>query len=207
MEQETEETIMFEIKDTLVSLDLAERFFCCDLSQCLGQCCIDGDAGAPITEAERDTIDSLLPAIEDELLPSARERIAEAGTSYLDPDGDLVTQIVDGRNCVYTCYAPGGVCLCAIEKACSQGRTGGFRKPSSCALYPVRLTRYPTFTAVNYHRWKVCRSAEQNGRRLGIRLYQFLRGPLTEYFGQEWYDELCMACEAYLAEYGDKEVR
>lgn len=199
--EETEETIMLQIQDTLVSLDLAEQFFCCDLSQCLGQCCIDGDAGAPLTEEERDTLDSILPAIEDDLLPSARERIAEAGTSYLDPDGDLVTQIVDGRNCIYTCYAPGGVCLCAVEKACNEGKTGGFRKPSSCALYPVRLTKYPTFTAVNYHRWKICRSAEQNGRRLGIRLYQFLRGPLTAYFGPDWYDELATACEAYLAEY------
>lgn len=199
MTDQTEE-IMFEIQHTLVSLDLAERFFCCDLDQCLGQCCIDGDAGAPITEAESRTIDSLLPAIQSDLLPSARERINEAGTNYVDEEGDLVTQIVDGANCVFTCYDRGGKCLCAIERACSQGRTGGFRKPISCALYPVRLTEYPTFTAVNYHRWKICRSAEANGRRLGIRLYQFLKGPLTQRFGQEWYDELCLACETYLAD-------
>ena len=79
--EETEETIMLQIQDTLVSLDLAEQFFCCDLSQCLGQCCIDGDAGAPLTEEERDTLDTILPAIESDLLPSARELIAEAGTS------------------------------------------------------------------------------------------------------------------------------
>lgn len=202
--EETEETIMLQIKDTLVSLDLAEQFFCCDISQCLGQCCIDGDAGAPITEEERDKLNAILPEIEKDLLPRAVEKIREEGTSYTDPDGDLVTQIVDGQNCIYTCYAPGGVCMCAVEKACNEGRTGGFRKPASCALYPVRLTKYPTFTAINYHRWKICRSAEQNGKRLGIRLYQFLRGPLTDYFGKEWYDELCQACKAYLEEYGDK---
>lgn len=193
---------MLEIGNTLVSLDLAERFFCCDINACLGQCCIEGDAGAPITEAERDSIDSLLPVVEPLLLPSAKERIAEAGTSYVDEEGDLVTQIVDGRNCVFTCYAPGGICQCALECKHSEGLTGGFRKPASCALYPVRLTEYESFTAVNYHRWDICRPAEKNGKRLGIRLYQFLRGPLTKHFGEEWYAELCKACEAYLAEYG-----
>lgn len=193
-----EEQIMFQIQDTLVSLDLAERFFCCDLDKCHGQCCIDGDAGAPITEAERDIINEIAPGLRDDLLPRALEVIDSEGTSYVDEEGDLVTQIIDGRNCVFTCYGPGGMCLCAIEKACAQGRTSGFRKPSSCALYPVRLTRYPTFTAVNYHRWKICRPAEALGRKLGIRLYKFLEGPLTEHFGREWYDELVLACETYL---------
>ncbi len=197
-----EEEIMLQIQDTLVSLDLAERFFCCDIDACLGECCIEGDAGAPLTADERDTIDSLLPILTPRLLPSAVRRIEEEGTSYLDEEGDLVTQIVEGRNCVFTSYAPGGVCQCAIECACSAGQTGGFRKPASCALYPVRLTRYPSFTAVNYHRWDICRPAEKLGRKLGIRLYQFLKGPLTDYFGKEWYDELAMACEAYLEEYG-----
>lgn len=201
---QTSEEYMLQIKDTLVSLDLAEKFFCCDVTKCLGECCIEGDAGAPITEEERKEIDRLLPEFEDKLLPSAKERIAEEGTSYYDPDGDLVTQIVDGRNCIYTCYAPGGICQCAIECAFNEGKTGKFRKPSSCALYPVRLTKYPTFTAVNYHHWKICKSAEQKGKELGLRLYQFLKGPLTDYFGEEWYAELCEACEAYLAEYGDK---
>ena len=195
---------MLEIQNTLVSLDLIERFFCCDIDACKGECCIEGDAGAPLTEAERDTIDSLAPVLEPDLLPSAKERIAEAGTSYVDEEGDLVTQIVDGRNCVWTCYGPDGVCLCAIEKACSKGLTGGFRKPSSCALYPVRLTEYPTFTAVNYHRWKICRPAEKLGRKLGIRAYEFLEGPLTERFGPEWYAELKLAAKAYLEEYGSE---
>lgn len=206
MEEETEE-VMLQIQDTLVSLDLAERFFCCDIDACLGECCIEGDAGAPVTPEERDIIDSLMPVIRPRLLPSALQRIEEAGTSYIDEEGDLVTQIVEGRNCVFTSYAPGGVCQCAIECAHTAGETGSFRKPASCALYPVRLTRYPTFTAVNYHRWNICRPAEKLGKKLGIRLYQFLKGPLTDYFGKEWYDELVMACEAYLAEYGDNTRR
>ncbi|MDE6555876.1 MAG: DUF3109 family protein [Duncaniella sp.] len=196
---------MLEIQNTLVSLDLAEQFFCCDIEKCLGQCCIEGDAGAPVTETERDTLNNILPEIEPLLLPAAKKKIEEEGTSYIDEEGDLVTQIVEGRNCVFTCYAPGGICQCAIECKHAEGRTQGFRKPASCALYPVRLTEYEKFTAVNYHRWNICRSAEKNGKRLGIRLYQFLKGPLTDHFGKDWYDELCEACEAYLAEYGDKE--
>lgn len=198
--KEEEETVMLQIKDTLVSLDLAEEFFCCDLDACLGECCIEGDAGAPITQAEYEKLEEILPEVSADLLPQAREEIARNGVGYVDEEGDLVTSIVGGRNCVFTCYAPGGKCLCAIERAYRDGRVS-FRKPQSCFLYPLRLTRYPTFTAVNYHKWKICRSARENGRRLGIRLYQFMREPLIERFGQEWYDELVEACEAYLEEY------
>ena len=193
---------MLEIQNTLVSLDLVERFFCCDLEKCLGQCCIDGDAGAPITDDERKKIEEILPEIWNDLLPQAQEVIREQGVSYVDEEGDLVTSIVNGQNCVFTTFGKDGMCLCAIEKAYREGRVD-FLKPSSCHLYPVRLTTYPSFTAVNYHRWKICKCAEVLGQKEGIRVYQFLRGPLIARFGQEWYDELCLACEAYLAEYGE----
>lgn len=199
MTEESEE-IMIQIKDTLVSLDLAERFFCCDLDKCLGQCCIEGDAGAPITKEEFKKLEELLPVVEDYLLPGARKELELNSVGYVDEEGDLVTTIVDGRNCAFTCYAEGGKCLCAIEKAYRAGLTGTFRKPISCYLYPLRLTEYPTFTAVNYHRWKICKSAETNGREKGIRLYQFMKEPLIERFGREWYDELKLACETYLEE-------
>lgn len=192
---------MLQIKDTLVTLDIIERFFLCDLDKCLGECCIEGDAGAPITEAEYQELKKIKDIVWDDLLPSAQERIKEAGVGYIDEEGDLVTQIVDGRNCVFTTYGPGGMCLCAIEKAFREGRSP-MRKPMSCYLYPLRITEYPSFTAVNYHRWKICRCAEILGRAKGVRLYQFMREPLIERFGQEWYDELCEACEAYLEEYG-----
>lgn len=191
---------MLQIKDALVSLDLAEQYFCCDLDTCLGECCIEGDAGAPVTEREFAKLKEILPLVWDDLLPAAQKRILEAGVGYIDEEGDLVTQIVDGRNCVFTTYAPGGKCLCAIDKAYREGRTD-FRKPISCYLYPLRLTEYPTFTAVNYHRWKICKCAVVAGRAKGIRLYQFMKEPLIERFGQEWYDELCEAIEAYLEQY------
>lgn len=190
---------MFQIQDTLVSLDLAEEFFCCDLSKCLGACCIEGDAGAPVTPAEVEKIKESLPAIEADMLPRALEEVRRNGVAYTDEEGDLVTTLLDGRNCAFTCYGPGGVCLCALEKARREGRTS-WLKPASCALYPLRLTEYPSFTAVNYHRWNICRDAVANGRRLGIRLYQFLEQPLTERFGAEWYAEFKANCELYLAE-------
>lgn len=191
---------MLEIQDKLVSLDLAERFFCCNLEKCLGECCIEGDAGAPITKAEYQKLKEVLPEVWGDLLPAARKTIEEHGVGYIDEEGDLVTQIVDGRNCVFTTYAPGGVCLCAIDKAYREGRIN-FRKPISCYLYPLRVKHFPAFTAINYHRWKICRCAEVEGRAKGIRLYQFMEGPLTEAYGQEWYDELKTACEAYIEEY------
>ncbi len=195
--------VMLQIKDTLISLDLVERYFCCDLDSCLGECCIDGDAGAPVTEDERRKLEEVLPAVIDDLLPAARREIEENGVAYIDCEGDLVTSIVDGRNCVFTTYGPGGMCMCALEKAWREGRID-FIKPMSCHLYPVRIRQYDGFTAVNFHRWKICKCAEILGRKNGIRAYRFLEGPLVRRFGREWYDELVEAADAYLEEYGDK---
>ena len=190
---------MLEIQNTLISLDLIERYFCCNLDECLGACCIEGDAGAPITSEEQKLIEQELPNVFEELLPGAQREIEERGVAYIDEEGDLVTTIVNGRDCVFTCYDAGGKCLCAFERAFRQGRCK-FKKPASCHLYPVRITEYPNFTAVNFHRWKICKSAQTLGRKLNLRAYQFLREPLIARFGQEWYDELCLAAEAYLAE-------
>ena len=200
------ETLMLQIKNTLVSLDLAEQFFCCDLDACKGECCIEGDAGAPLTDAEKAEIERILPEIIDDMIPAGRREVEANGVAYIDEEGDLVTTIVEGKNCAFTCYGKDGMCMCAIEKACREGRID-FLKPSSCHLYPLRLTEYPDFTAVNYHRWKICKPAETLGRKLGLRLYQFLKEPLIKRFGQEWYDELCLACEAYLEQYGDNSPR
>lgn len=197
---------MLQIKDTLVSLDLAERFFCCDLDSCLGECCIEGDAGAPITENERHKLEELLPVVWDDLSPAAQREIKENGVAYIDEEGDLVTSIVDGKNCVFTTFGKRGMCHCAIEKAYRAGKTD-FLKPVSCHLYPVRLTEYPTFTAVNFHNWKICKCAEILGRAKNIRLYKFLAEPLIRHFGQEWYDELMEACDAYLEQYGERDER
>ena len=196
---------MLQIKDTLVSLDLVERFFCCDLDKCLGECCIDGDAGAPITEEEKKKIEEILPEIWDDLLPAAQRTIKEDGVAYRDIEGELVTQIVDGKNCAFSYYGENGMCLCAIEKAYREGHID-FYKPISCHLYPVRLKQFDSFTAVNYHRWKICKCAEVLGRSKGLRAYQFLKEPLIRRFGEDWYAELALTCEEYLKQYPDSNL-
>ncbi len=191
------ETYMLQIGDALVSLDVVERHFVCNLDACRGACCIEGDAGAPITEEEYRQLQELLPQLLDDLTPAAREVIARQGVAYVDEEGDLVTAIVGGKDCVFTCYGENGRCMCAIEKAFREGRTA-FYKPLSCHLYPIRITRYPAFTAVNYHRWKICKAAEVLGRKERVRVYRFLREPLIRCFGEAWYDELAHTAEIYL---------
>lgn len=188
---------MLLIKDTLVSLDLIERFFVCDLDVCLGQCCIDGDAGAPLLPEEKMAIDENIDKILPLVNPAARKIIEEEGSSYVDEEGDLVTQIVGGRDCVFTTYAEGGKCLCALEKGYREGILPHL-KPSSCHLYPVRLKPCGDLTAVNLHRWKICKSAEILGRKKGIRAYKFLKEPLIRKFGEDWYEELCTTAEEWL---------
>lgn len=188
---------MLQIGDKLVSLDLVEKYFCCNLDNCLGKCCIEGDAGAPLLEEEKETLESLLPRILPYLSDKARKVVEEEGISYVDMEGDLVTQLVDGANCVFTTFSADGKCLCALEKARREGEEDFF-KPISCALYPVRLKEYAGFTAVNFHRWKICKGAEVMGRAKGIRAFEFLQEPLTRRFGKEWYDELTLTAGEYL---------
>ena len=188
---------MLQIKDTLISLDLIEDYFVCDLDKCLGECCIEGDAGAPLTDEEYERLCELMPEIYPLLSPAAQKVVEEQGPGYYDEDGDLVTSIVEGKDCVFTTYAPGGKCLCALEKAHREGRIPFF-KPESCHLYPVRLKKFGNCTALNMHHWKICKCAHVLGRTKGVRAYQFLKKPLIAKFGEEWYNELCIAAEEYL---------
>ena len=187
---------MIQIDDTLVSLDLIERSFLCDLSHCKGQCCVEGDSGAPLEPGEEEELKRVLPEIWNDLLPEARTVIQSQGVAYTDSDGDRVTSIVGDKNCVFTCYDTDGVCKCAIEKAYREGRVS-FYKPISCHLYPVRITQYKTFQAVNYHRWDVCKAAELLGKKEQVPVYQFLKEPLIRKFGQAWYDALDECAQAW----------
>ncbi len=180
---------MFQIDNTLVSLDVVERCFLCDLSACKGACCVEGDSGAPLEEDEADRLRDLLPVVWEDLSPKAREVIERQGVSYIDEEGDRVTSIVDGKDCVFTCYDADGTCRCAIEKAYRAGKTD-FYKPISCHLYPIRLSRYRDFTAVNLHRWEVCKAAELLGEKEHLPVYKFLKEPLIRKFGAAWYEAL-----------------
>lgn len=193
---------MIKIGDTLVSIDVIERYFCCDLNDCKGACCIEGDAGAPITKEEEESIKEALPAVIDQLPKEAIDVINQQGVSYVDEEGDLVTSIIGNKDCVFCTYDKKGVCLCALEIGYNSGKCA-FKKPVSCHLYPVRLTEYPTFTAVNYDERKICRGAVKLGKEKGIRVYQFLEGPLVRHFGKEWYEELKLVAEEYFRSKGE----
>lgn len=188
---------MLQIGNTLISLDVVESYFECDLDTCLGECCIEGDAGAPLLLEEADKLESQLPELIPLMTPAAQEVAKEQGASYIDEDGDLVTSIVNGRDCIFTCYAEGGKCLCLLEKLRREGRKEFF-KPISCSLYPVRLKNVGGMTAVNYHRWKICKCAEILGRKKNMRVYEFLEEPLTRRFGREWYEELRLTAGEWL---------
>jgi hypothetical protein len=183
---------MIQIQQTLLSDELFEEQFICDLCKCKGECCVDGESGAPLTQDEFEQIKEILPVIWKDLSLKAQELISEQGIAYTDIDGELVTSIINGEECVFTWFDADGVCKCAIDTAFREGRTD-VQKPISCHLYPIRLTEYTDFTAVNYHRWSVCKPAVKLGRKEGLPLYRFLREPLIRRFGEEWYREVCEA--------------
>jgi hypothetical protein len=157
---------------------------------------VEGESGAPLENEEVKIIEGLLPQVWDDLSPAAREVIRRQGVAYKDGDGSMVTSIVGGEDCVFTYYDEKGICKCAIEKACHEGRTD-FYKPISCHLYPVRLDKYKDFIAVNYHRWHVCSAAVLSGKKKGLKIYEFLKEPLIRRFGEEWYKELALVADEY----------
>lgn len=195
---------MLQIGKTLVSLDLVERYFVCDLDACLGACCVEGDEGAPVTAEESQRIREAFPAARQFMSSGGLREVIENGVDYFDREGDRVTALVEGCECAFTCREKGGMVLCALEKARRNGALQTDVKPLSCRLYPVRIKEYDGFTAVNLHRWKICRPAEKLGRRLGIRAYEFLKEPLIARFGQEWYDELDFTAREYLRQKGEE---
>ena len=180
---------MIEIDDTIVSLDIVQDYFLCDLARCKGACCVEGDSGAPLEKEEIAKLEAALPHVWDDLSPKAREVIDRQGVAYIDTEGDIVTSIVNGKDCVFTYYDQTGTCKCAVEKAYREGKID-FYKPVSCHLYPIRVTQYRDFNAVNYHRWSVCKPAILLGRKEELRIYKFLKEPLIRKFGESWYQAL-----------------
>lgn len=183
--------MIIQIGHVILSTDILSECFCCDLEACKGACCVEGDSGAPLTLDEVGEFEQVLDTVWPRLSAKAQSVIDRQGVAYTDSEGDLVTSIVDGRDCVFTCYGGDGCCYCATDKACREGLTR-WPKPISCALYPIREKQFSNGTVgLNYHRWSVCRPAVRKGRELGLRIYQFLKDPLIRRFGREWYDELC----------------
>lgn len=188
--------MMIQIEDIVVSSDILTEKFICNLEACQGECCIEGDAGAPVEKNEVAELEKVLPVVWDELSPEAQAVIKKQGVVYTDQDGDLVTSIVGNKNCVFTCYDEKGCCYCAIEKAYREGKCN-FYKPISCHLYPIRIENYGPYTAVNYHPWDVCKAAVILGKMKGVPVYQFLKEPLIRKFGADWYQMLSDCAEEW----------
>jgi len=185
---------MIEIGKTIVSLDVLESKFCCDLDQCKGACCVDGDSGAPLIEEEAKIIEQLYPLYEEYLSEENRAEIAKQGFSLIDHDGDLVTPIIGKNECVYTFVNEKGITLCAIERAYFEKKTE-FRKPISCHLFPIRITEYKRFDGVNYEKLKICKPGRECGKANNLKLWQYLKDPLIRKYGENWYNELKLVAE------------
>jgi len=184
---------MMVIDEILVSDEIKEIKFACDLHACKGDCCVDGDAGAPLDEEEisilEDDIDEILPFMTKEGI----EVVKNTGVFVYDIDGEYVTPLVNDEECAFV-YTEKGISYCAIEKAYLEGKIE-FQKPISCHLYPVRLTYVGQTLAVNYHEWHICAPALNSGNKLGTPLYKYLKAPLTRKFGDAWYKKLVAECE------------
>lgn len=192
---------MIQIDDKIISLDLYTARFSCDLRACRGECCVEGNAGAPLDEEEIALLENEWDNYAPYMTPEGKRAVEEQGVAVIDEDGDLTTPLVDGAECAYT-IQENGVTWCAIEKAWSEGKTP-FRKPISCHLYPIRLVRLANgMTGLQYHRWEVCRAAEMLGVKKGVPLYKTLKEPITRRFGEDFYHEM-EACEAELAKMGE----
>ena len=193
--------MIIEIDNVLVSTDIFTEYFCCDLDACKGICCVEGDAGAPVTIDEIAGIEDAIDTVWDDLSATAQAVIDKQGVAYTDRDGDLVTSIVGGKDCVFTCYEK-GCCLCALERAWRAGKTA-FCKPISCALYPIREKKLSNgMVALNYNRWDVCHDAVKKGNELRLPVYRFLRDPLVRRFGEDFYQQLCDATQLIASESG-----
>lgn len=179
---------MFQIGNTIVSDDVLEKEFVCNLTACKGQCCIDGDAGAPLDENETAILEDIYPIIKPYLRPEGIDAIENQGTWVIGEDGTFETPLINNKECAYVIF-DGPTALCGIEQAYNEGLVK-WKKPISCHLYPIRIKEFSQFSAVNYNRWHICDDACTLGKELEVPVYKFLKEPLIRKFGESWYNEL-----------------
>lgn len=184
---------MLKIDDVVLGFDILEKKFVCDVRKCKGACCIFGDSGAPLEPNEADILKNDFPIIKNFMRSEGIKAIENQGAHIIDSDGDMVTPLVDGKECAYVIFEK-NIAKCAIEKAFEAKRIN-FQKPISCNLYPIRVTRYKDFDALNYHEWKICKPAIKLGEKMQTPLYLYLTQPLIRKYGEAWYDQLKIASE------------
>lgn len=183
---------MIEIDGKIIATDLLTEEFCCDLSVCKGECCVEGDSGAPLDIEEVDLLEQEWENYKPYMTPEGVEEVERQGFMVVDVDGDYTTPLVDGAQCAYA-FKENGITFCAIERAYREGKTT-FLKPISCHLYPIRVKRFSTGDyGLNLHRWNICKCAFECGKKNGVKLYRALREPIVRAFGEDFYEQLCQA--------------
>lgn len=186
---------MIQVANTIISEDIIDNDFVCNLSSCKGACCIEGDAGAPVEESELRIMKRIYPEVEPYLTDEGRAAIEAQGVYVKGEDGEWETPLINGGECTYVVRNESGWALCAIEQAYNDKKID-WKKPISCHLYPIRLREYSSFTAVNYHRWSpICDDACALGKELQVPIYKFVKNALIRKFGEEWYEELELIAE------------
>ena len=180
---------VFQLGKTIISEDLIEKDFMCNLSACKGECCIDGDAGAPLEEEELQILKDIFPKVKPFLRQEGLKSIEKQGVYTTNEDGEHETPLINGEDCAYVIFDEDHIAMCAIEEAYNQGEIS-FKKPISCHLYPIRIQDYNEFSAVNYHQWEICNDACTLGKELKVPVYQFVKQALIRKFGEDWYTEL-----------------
>ena len=194
---------MIQIEDKLISEEIFSEEFVCNLSKCKGICCVEGDAGAPLDKEEAQILENIYDKIKPYLTPEGIEAIEKQGKWEIDPnDGEYVTPLINNVECAYVTYDERGYTKCGIEKAYEDGVID-WQKPISCHLYPIRVTEYSSFTALNYHEWEVCSDACTLGKELQVPVYKFLKTPLIRKYGESFYSELSDAAEEWQKEFGN----
>lgn len=191
---------MFQLGNTIVSEDVLEKEFVCNLSACHGTCCVDGDAGAPLTGDETKILEQIYPKVKPLLRPEGVAAIEAQGTWVVGTDGDLETPLIDNRDCAYVIF-DGPTALCGIEQAYNQ-KLINWKKPVSCHLYPVRIKEFSSFSAVNYDKWDICDPACTLGKELEVPVYKFVKEALIRRFGADWYAELETIAEQWKLQSG-----
>ena len=185
---------MILVDNAVISDDIKEQFFVCDLDKCKGACCVEGDLGAPLEEHELAELEGAYEAVKPYLSEEGIKAIEKEGLYIKDFEGDYSTTTIGGKECAFAIYDEKGILKCGIEQAYFDGKTS-FRKPVSCHLYPIRITKYDHYEALNYDRWDICSAACALGEKLGVPVYKFLKEALIRKYGEAWYEELCREIE------------
>ncbi len=187
---------MFQIGKTIVSEEILNREFVCNLNACKGSCCVEGEAGAPVTKEETAILNKIYSIVKPFLRQEGIDAIEKLGKFTTNPIGDFETTLVNGKECAYAIFDSNGIAKCGIEEAHSKGLIN-YKKPISCHLYPIRIQEYSSLTAINYHAWPICNDACTLGKELKVPTYKFVKEALVRKFGIEWYNELDIAAKEY----------